>query len=155
MFSMTLPWMQCCCTISWVQSLRQHLISLSAPDYLETRVHEIATPQSRSWHKQYRRKPDRQQQSQIMIPNTSEKVRQTTTKSSHTKHISAMHTIAHRINSPQQNNAHFLCSLTCFAYFSLHGIDGNKTAILFSWWHWNQNDHHRDNIINIMLHNII
>jgi hypothetical protein len=26
----------------------QHLISLSAPDYLETRVHEIATPQSRS-----------------------------------------------------------------------------------------------------------
>ena len=41
-----------------------------------------------------------------------------------------MHTVAHRIKSPPQNNAHFLCSLTCFAYFSLHGNNygGNATA---------------------------
>ncbi len=40
-----------------------------------------------------------------------------------------MHTIAHRIKSPLQNNADFLCSLTCFAYFLLHGNNygGNAT----------------------------
>ena len=41
-----------------------------------------------------------------------------------------MNTIAHRIKSPPQNNAHFLCSQPCFAYCSLHGNNygGNATT---------------------------
>ena len=35
----------------------------------------------------------------------------------------------------------------------LHNIIHPQTTILLSWWHWNQNDHRRDNIINIMIHN--